>query len=218
MTPRYLVTNTDVPAGGWKARQPETGTVVRGMSFPNLLSEVRKYREANGLTVEPNLRRQVENQVCDTLPAEEAERRCRFLSSVDRRNPPALRAFRSKTQDLKNFALAVKGVVESAVTGMTLHVEQREAEWRASICSQCPYNLPVANCWSCGALGSLYREIAGNKGTTKDPLLRSCDVCGCDNKTQVHYSGEVHRLVASKQGLMGSRFPDWCWKKGVLEG
>jgi hypothetical protein len=214
--PRCLKNTSEVPARGWMARQPETGSVVKGLSFPQLLIEVRKYREANGLPVEPNIRRQVENQICETLPPDEADRKCKFLAEDDESNPPSLRAFRSQREDLKNFALAVKGVLESAAKGTDLHVSQERANARASTCAQCPYNLPIANCWGCGALGTLYREIAGSRRTDKDELLRSCDVCGCDNKTQVHYSKEVHRLVASKQGLMAERFPDWCWKKEAL--
>lgn len=215
-SPRCLKDKTEVPARGWMARQPETGTVIRGLSFPQLLVEVRRYREANGLPVEANIRRQVEDQICATLDPEEAERKCKYLASDDDRNPPALRAFRSRTTDLKNFALAIKGVMESAVNGTSLHVSQDKANARASICAQCPYNLPIAHCWGCGALGNLYREIAGGRSTNKDELLRSCDVCGCDNKTQVHYTKDVHRLVAEKQGLMAAKFPDWCWKKEVL--
>jgi hypothetical protein len=214
--PRCLISNADVPSSGWAARQPETGTVVKGSTYQQLLREVRRYRESNNLPVEPNLRRQVEGQICETLPPEEADRKCRSLAEDDEANPPALRAFRSRREDLKNFALAVKGVLESAAKGTDLHVSQERANARASTCAQCPYNLPIANCWGCGTLGSLYREIAGNLETDKDELLRSCDVCGCDNRTQVHYTKEVHRLVASNQGLRAEKFPDWCWKKEVL--
>lgn len=216
-TPRHLKDPTNVPSGGWKALQPETGTIIKAPSFQSLISAVRKYRGANNLPVEPNLRRQVEIQVCNTLPPEEADRLCKYLREDDRKNPEKLRAFRSRTEDLRNFALAVKGVIQSAARGVTLHVSAETANERASICAQCPFNLPVANCWSCGTLGSLYREILGHKKTAADPLLKSCDVCGCDNKTQVHFSNEVHAVIASKRGLAAEEFPDWCWKKEALK-
>ena len=213
---RFLIEKTDVPSGGWRAVQPETGTTIKGASFQGLIAAVRKYRDANGLSIEANFRRQVEIQICDTLPEHEAERKCRFFKEDDAKNPPSVRVFRSRAEDLKNFALAVKEILSSAFKGITLHVSQSTANHRAAICAQCPSNLPVANCWGCGALGTLYREIAGNRASLKDPLLKSCDVCGCDNKTQIHYSPEVHRLVASKQGLNASAFPEWCWKKELL--
>ena len=77
-------------------------------------------------------------------------------------------------------------------------------------------NLPIANCWGCGTLGAIYRSISGRKASSKDFKLHSCDVCGCDNKTQIHFTGEVLRLAAEKQGFMDAEFPAWCWKREVL--
>jgi len=212
---RRLKDNTRVPGGGWLARQPETGTVIKGLSFPSLLKRVRSYREANGLSIEPNLRRQVENQVCETLSEEERSMFC--LDNALFSEPPELKPFRSTSQDLFNFGKALKGLLDSALAGTRLHVSQEEADSRAAVCSVCPHNLPVSNCWGCGALGSLYRTLIGNRKTSKDYLLKSCDVCGCDNRTQVHFEGALLKEVSQKQGFMAANFPEFCWKKELLQ-
>lgn len=217
MSQRALKNPQKVPRQGWRATQPETGTTIKGRTLRELVSEVARYRTVNGLPVEPNAQRQVENQICDTLEEEEACRACRYLDDDDTRNPKHLRAWRSSREQLWNFALAIKGVLAAAAAGTPLHVSKEEAERRASICAQCQHNLPVANCWGCGELGSTYRSLVGSLNTVKDPLLASCDQCGCDNKTQVWFTGDVLRPVSESQGVTAAQFPSWCWKGEVLK-
>ena len=80
-----------------------------------------------------------------------------------------------------------------------------------------PKEHPDRQLYGCGTLGAIYRSIAGHKASSNDFRLHSCDVCGCDNKTQVHFTGEVLRLAAEKQGFMDAEFPEWCWKREVLK-
>lgn len=213
---RCLKDKTVVPSGGWRARQPETGTVVRGLSHNGLIAAVAKYRSANGLPVEGNQRRQVENMVCDTLSPDEAERLCKCLDEDDAKNPPEMRKWRKSSSDLLNFALAVKGVIEHGLKGTRLHVSKEEAETRAAICAGCIHNVPLGSCFGCGEMGRIYRSIVGHLTTSKDHALQSCDVCGCNNRLQTHFSKEVLADVSSKQGLSADQFPSWCWKKEVL--
>jgi hypothetical protein len=215
---RRLKDPSEVPSRGWKALQPETDTVVSGRSHAGLLVAVARYREANGLPVGGNVRRLVEDQVCRTMAPDEAERKCVYLSENDAQNPAPLRYWDKTAVDLENFGKAAEAVIESLAKDgpAATHVPKDEAETRAGVCAQCPHNVPIANCWGCGILGALYRRLLGGKSTTKDGLLRNCGICGCDNKSQVHFSANVHRMVASKQGLTGEVFPSWCWKKEVL--
>jgi len=213
-----LVDVARVPGEGWKAKQPETGFVVKGQSLPGLIRNVLVYRNANQLPCPANYKRMVESQVCATMPADEALEKCMALAKDDQQNPPELRQRRSSIEDLKNFALAVEGLIESRATGTRVHVDKEEAERRAEICAKCPKNLPVGNCWGCGVLGNLYRKLLGHLSSSKDPVLQSCDVCGCDNKVSVHLADDVHALVAEKQGLSADEFPSPCWKKDILRG
>jgi len=217
MNPRYLRNPQDVPRNGWLARQPETGTVIKGLNLPAAIEAVRKYRVANKLPLDGNLRRQVEIQICDTMPEDEACRKCRFLDPEDEKNPRHLRAWKSGRECLWNFALAIKGVLAAAAAGSSLHVTKEEATRRAGICAQCKWNLPISNCWGCGELGSAYRELVGSLSTAKDPMLESCDVCCCQNRTQIWFTKEVLGPVAESQKISADQFPDWCWKKELLQ-
>lgn len=208
--------DAEIPGRGWFAKQPETGTVLRGSTLRNLIKAVQVYRTANNLPMDQNIRRQVEIQVCATLSSEDAGHYCTFLDENDAKNPPRLRQHRSSITDLENFGKAVKAVLETAAARHDLHVSQDEADRRGAICASCPRNIPIANCHGCGTLGALYRSISGKRSSANDGKLHSCDVCGCDNKTQVHFTGEVLRLAAEKQGFMDAEFPDWCWKREVL--
>lgn len=209
--------DADIPGRGWFAKQPETGTVIHGSTLRNLIKAVQLYRDANNLPVEANIRRQVEVQVCSTMTREDAGHYCTYLEDDDTKNPPRLRSHRSTITDLENFGKAVKAVLETKATSTDLHVTQQEADRRGAVCAACPKNIPIANCWGCGTLGALYRSIVGRKASANDYRLHSCDVCGCDNKTQVHFTGDVLRLAAEKQGFMGAEFPEWCWKREVLK-
>lgn len=206
-----------VPSKGWLALQPETGALLKGSDFRDLVNTVIRYRNANGLPVEPNVKRQVENQVCMALPEGEAAKRCRFLNPDDGLNPPEMRKWKSGKALLINFGKAVLTVVEETLKGTDVHVSKEEANRRALLCSQCRFNVPLANCWSCGELGSVYRKVRGGLSTKYDNLLQSCDVCACENKTQVHMTGEVLRLVAGSQGITAEPFPAWCWKGELLK-
>jgi hypothetical protein len=207
----------EIPARGWFAKQPETGTVLRATTLRNLIKEVQVYRTANNLPIETNIRRQVEIQVCATMSGDDAAHYCTFLDEDEEKNPPRLRAFRSTITDLENFGKAVQATLETVAKRGEVNVSQEEADKRGAICASCPRNLPIANCWGCGTLGAIYRSISGRRASANDFRLHSCDVCGCDNKTQVHFTGEVLRLAAEKQGFMDAEFPNWCWKREVLK-
>jgi len=213
---RLKAPDANIPPRGWRARQPETGTVLKGATLRTLIKEVQVYRTANKLPIETNIRRQVEIQVCSTMSEDDVIHYCTYLDADDLKNPAKLRQHRSTITDLENFGKAVKAVLETASSNQELHVPQEEADRRAAVCASCPKNIPIANCWGCGTLGAVYRSIAGRKSSSHDHRLHSCDVCGCDNKTQVHFTGEVLRLAAEKQGVMGAEFPNWCWKREVL--
>jgi hypothetical protein len=214
---QFLSDPSHVPGLGWRALQPETGAIISGLAMDDLRVNVLRYREANGLPVEVNFRRQLEDQICMAMDPEERERKCRPLLPNDQTNPPYIRKFRSGLGDLENFAKAVKSVLDTGVQGDPVSVSQQEADRRAEICSTCPFNLPLGNCWSCGALGNLYRGIAGGKYSHFDGALQSCDVCGCDNRTQIHFSKEVLNRAAGLQGFKKQDFPDKCWKKELLD-
>lgn len=213
---RLRTPEANIPLRGFFARQPETGRVINAPTITTMVAEVLKYRDANNLPIEKNIRRQVEIQICETMPPDDAARLCEYLDEDDARNPAHLRRRNSTVEDLENFGKAVKAVLESAAKGTSLHVSQEEADRRGAVCGSCPKNIPIASCYGCGTLGSIYRSITGRQTSAHDYLLRACDVCGCDNRTQIHFTAEVLKLAAEKQGFKAAEFPEWCWKREVL--
>jgi len=96
-------------------------------------------------------------------------------------------------------------------------VDQNTANLRAEICVPCHNNKKSSEagtgCNTCNKLGNkLINQIrdtiiTGNR-TPSDANLKSCAICGCDNKISVWIPNEV--LVAIEDV---NAFPDFCWKK-----
>jgi hypothetical protein len=215
MQTRKLKDPSLVPPKGWNALQ-ENGTVVRGLSFRNLMVSVEAYRKANGLEVPANLRRMVEDQVCGAMEAQGNGAQCdncEWLHEDDMKNPAHLRQWTTGPADLLNFAKAAAVVVGEMAKGNPVCVPQAEAERRAAICSQCPYNIRIGNCWGCGELGKIFRSIQGGLSTSQDSKLESCERCGCALRTKVWINDDALSKVEREQGVRASRFPSWCWRK-----
>jgi hypothetical protein len=202
------------PNKGWAALQPETGVVLKGHSWPHLQNVIQTYRKANDLETEPNFERQVHGQVCEALPADEQCLRCRFEGDGGA-TPRHLRPWRTRTGALKAWAIAAAKTIEAKLTGSNpVTVPAEEARQRAAVCLKCPENLPVANCFGCGELGRLYTGLVeGIRPTDLDSRLETCDICGCSNRVQTHFSSELLDSVRGAQGIPEQSYPEWCWKR-----
>jgi hypothetical protein len=203
-----------VPKKGWAALQ-EDGMLVKGLSFNKLLFHVEQYRRANNLPVPANVRRMVEDQICAAMEAAgngEDKGRCAYLKEDDAENPPELRDWKHGIKSLVAFGKAVSVVAGELAVGKQVCVSREEAERRAGVCAQCPYNLNLGNCWSCGELGRLFRSVQGGLQTSMDSRLQSCDRCGCNLRTKVWVTGEALDKVEKEQGIEPSSFPSWCWR------
>jgi hypothetical protein len=206
-----------VPKRGWRALQ-EDGAVIKGASFKSLIHVVEQYRTANALPVPPNLRRLVEEQICRAMEQDgEGEEcgRCAFLSENDFDNPSELRQWAHGPRSLVNFGKAVAVVVGEMATGKPVCVSREEAERRAGVCAQCPFNINIGNCWGCGELGRIFRSIQGGLSTSKDARLQSCDRCGCALKTKVWITDDALSKVEGEQGIGVAEFPEWCWRSAI---
>jgi hypothetical protein len=211
---RRIKSRSLVPRRGWRALQ-EDGEIVKGPSFKGLLTAVSQYRMANGLPVPANIRRLVEEQICLAMEQDgEGEEcgRCAYLSEEDSKNPPALRDWKHGPGSLLNFGRAAAVVVGEMAVGEPVCVSKEEAERRAAVCSQCPHNVNIVNCWGCGELGKVFRAIQGGLETSLDARLESCDRCGCALKTKVWITDDALTKVEREQGITGAEFPGWCWR------
>ena len=217
----YLRNVRNRPDAGWKAAQPETGSLVEGRTWPDLLGRVRAYRMANNLPLEANFERQVHRQVCATLSPRERSRRCKF-EGCGGAIPRHLRSWRTTAGTLKNWALAAFETVSQWTNNKDspILVGLEVARERARVCAMCPENLPVASCFGCGVLGKAMRKLRGRAEIaetlppteTLPTTLETCDVCGCSNALQIHFDLGLLDEIRRSQGLPENPYPNWCWK------
>lgn len=65
---RYLNNRNEVVPGGFRYRQGETGFLVTGPSWKDLLVNVQKHRMANNIPIGSNFEQDIENAVCAGAP------------------------------------------------------------------------------------------------------------------------------------------------------
>lgn len=65
---RYLNNRNEVVPGGFRFRQPETGFLVTGPSWKDLLVNIQKHRMANNIPVGSNFEQDIEDAVCAGAP------------------------------------------------------------------------------------------------------------------------------------------------------
>lgn len=174
-------------ANDWRYVQPETAGVFTGFSYWELLEKVRKHRSAMGL---------------DLAEGWEA----RFQDDLCRQNelvPCAGRPVNSETRQLTLHDL--RRFMNSIANWNGELVPREEAERRAKICVSCPKNQSVRGCWGCaGLLKQVVGFLQGQKGTTMDPALESCGVCGCVLRAKVWMP------LNTEDGL---EYPSHCWQR-----
>lgn len=95
-------------------------------------------------------------------------------------------------------------------------VEPVEADRRAAICANCPLNHNI-HCFACMGMHIMGPMFFGAYRTPDNDRLHVCAVCRCLNRYNVLASDEVHREIAKYTGIGAEDFPDWCWKKKVLQ-
>lgn len=200
---RALKNRSLVPPQGWVFVEPTTTHKLSAPTYDNLVSLVMDHRKANGVAIGTidSVHIEIEEQLCANMnPA-----RCRNKMLVPSAGQPTGRAV--TLTDVMNFLR----VAASWVGKGFKPVEPEEAERRARICEGCEFNVESAGCAGCKA-----REFAANLATatqglrtSRDPQLKACAVCGCENKAQVHYPLDV-----LAQGVTPDMtFPVWCWKR-----
>jgi hypothetical protein len=97
--------------------------------------------------------------------------------------------------------------------GQDAFVDQDTAERRALVCQACPANIAVDACLPCMAIANKVMDIIGPERKTKsDHVLRTCSVCGCDSKTQVHVKAEILAKGVTGEQMRQFRLLGHCWK------
>lgn len=188
----------DVPPGGWKYVERETGQRFESDDYDGLKAAVRRHREYKGLPVD-DLDTLIQSQLCLGLSTEH----CKPAPGED------YRPVTNKTQSLTaSMALAAnKAFMAFALIGFTFN-EKAEADRRAAICRTCPFNTPASGC-SCHAI---YRTIEATiPAARKQPGISVCMACGCSLQAKVNLPDSVVVASASPDVV----FPTWCWQREI---
>lgn len=94
------------------------------------------------------------------------------------------------------------------------YVETEEAERRATICDTCIHNKEPENPSSFRSwTDTLALHTIGERKTSKDDNLHSCEICTCVLRCKVWNGGS---LKESEE--INKQFPDYCWAKEKVNG
>jgi hypothetical protein len=195
-----LIDGHNVPPGGWRFRIPETGIIVKGGSFDQLLINCKKHYTANTLQVPAELEQQILYFACNTYAPCENDG---VANKVSRGKRPSL-----GFGDIIRFSKTLFNAMSSGVK-----VDQEEANRRASICANCQFNVEPEGCSACNTkiLREAVKAVSGSGKTPFDPALQSCAHCGCFNAAQIWFPIDtLHKYTDDQEN---SSLPTWCWKK-----
>jgi len=196
-----LVNEHAVPSGGWRYRVSQTGIVVTAGSFNQLQDMVRRHYAANRIPVPGNLTDMLLKYACETYAACEQDGVPNNVNS-----PSAVKSI--WMHDVVRFS---KTLFDALVNGK--RVDQQEANRRAAICLNCPFNKKVEGCTSCnsGLMSRMVKALSQAGTTPVDARLHSCEFCGCFIAAMVHFPLEsLQKYIDDKEN---ASLPEWCWKK-----
>lgn len=195
-----------IPPGGWYFIEFD-GTKIESHSPRDLIIKVAKYRGSNGINPgDPT--EEVTAQLCHRWPTGCNGHPSRYIPIPTDWMPMA-----------QKF---VRIIHRLRKTGVEL-VGDDESDNRASICSECPFNIPSyqarGSCKSCGkgifnqiadgAVAIIRNAVIGAKKTTYQERLKTCGKCGCDLKFKVWLPKSVLEHTPEELEV----FPNFCWLK-----
>lgn len=172
------------PPGGWRYVDPDTGFKFRRLyrTLDELVKHVARYRAHNGLSRIPKLRMVIEAWLCEQ-PGMEG--RCREVSVVDR--------------TLSQYLRGAKAAAQVWLQGDRAFVPTIVAETRAAMCVECRHNKRSNKDSALRHYTDEYvQEIVGERKTSVDDKLFSCEICSCPLRPKVHISQQIVQNSLSK--------------------
>lgn len=188
--------------GPWRIQDPATGVWVSGNDFDQVEHFWYQQRRANGVPIGLGDREIIERLMCEQIPIE---------CESDDPNRPRKRAL--GLADLVNGAR----VMLSHWWNNRALVAPEEADRRAAICANCPFNVTFTKpCTGiCAELADLVNPIIGAHGTRYDAQLRSCSICACFLSAAIWVPLDIQcRGVDAAMRSMFAAVPH-CWKQCV---
>jgi len=195
---KKFLNNQTTPPGGFYYKQSESGFEFRHIVFGEIVKRVREHRAANGYDLSLGWADRVEDEMCASMPPGV----CHHVEETPPDGPRSI-----KLADALNFLKSMA----YWVTHGTGFVEQEEADRRARICVDGPFNQPSVGCTPCTKFVERIAAVVGDRATPYDVGLKGCSVCGCENKSQVWFP--LDALQKSMTPELNAKFGDWCWKK-----
>lgn len=170
-------------------KDPDTGRQFKGSNVPDLLKQVRGYREQNRFEEIEYLPEVIENYLC-SLPVNAGA--CQQLKTFKR---GVIATMRGGIGVLKNLAY------KSFAT-------QEVADARSEVCAKCPKNaFPDRDKfikWS----DDIAEMSVGNRRSKNHDLLGICDVCSCPMRAKVFIKG----TIALTQEQLDEMKTLGCWQ------
>src|ERR1700747_2214417 len=146
------------PPGQWRYTQPETNHTMIGITFHALIRKVAQHRQNNNIPFDEDLAIEVENWICEHMEPQDRNEYC-----AEGKRVPTSIGWQEVSRFLKTMgAFFVQG-------GQC--VDQAEADRRAAICADCPFQVSVHGCGICRATVDEFRASIMKRTTPSDPKL-----------------------------------------------
>lgn len=200
--PLKLLTNSTVPPGGFRFTEKATGEKLTAPTWPDLIDVVRRHRQANGITTNGDLEAEIEDQLCQVLPA----------GFCKRESGGAYDPHIAHSIGVSQMIEGTKTLLAWYLSG-SQRVTQDVANNRARVCSGCHFNQLPSGCTSCNqnAVHEVVNKITGGEKPEGASHLEGCLICGCSLKAKVWLPLETIQKHTSDE--TNGKFPEWCWAK-----
>lgn len=182
-----------VPPNGYRYVDPLDGYESHSFDYRTWVEQVEKHLQVNGRTVPPDLKEEMEEQLCLTLPPGW----CNY--DHDNRPRPEMEV------DWKDVLRGAQALSDWVTHGARI-VPTKEAERRAQICTRCYLNVHMGGCSICQAAVERLANVLPR--TTQDVHLRTCAACKCALRMKVHFPNEI--LDKENPGVQ-KLYPEHCW-------
>lgn len=191
--------HVNVPPGGWRYVQPETGVWFNSDTFEDLVSAVSRHREYKGLPRD-DIPGDVEHQICTSLGPDWC-----FPEFGEDHRP-----VRDRTAELTTaMVLGLSKALAVFILKGAVFVDAAEAEARAKTCRGCPFNKPASACACAKAYDVIESLIPQDRRLAG---ISVCMACGCSLQAKANLPLEVIKAVLPADMVL----PSWCWQRDAL--
>jgi hypothetical protein len=200
--PLRFLNRKATPPGGFQFIDPDTGFRIVANNYPNFLRLLDEHREGNGL---PLISAPVaEDQCCRNLDGAARNQFCEDSETSGR-------IHEGVQLNMSDILRGTKTLLRFKVEGSPT-VAQAEANRRASICAECPQNVPFNSpCGGlCDELLGLVEGVVSGRRVERGNELKACGVCHCSLPAKVWLPVDIIRRYESS--ALTAKYPSpHCW-------